>query len=157
MVLGRGPGSGSGHACRLLTYPLPTLGAEGIGQSPFILPNVPSASQQNPVPAAEAPTAAPVTSKPVKFCVGSAACLPTQAWARRRCSFLLPACPGIGKSTLLSLIGGTLEPVEGQITRNPRTRFATFSQHHVDGLDLALNPLQYMCRCFAHTPEQELR
>ena len=64
---------------------------------------------------------------------------------------------GIGKSTLLGLIGGTLEPSTGMINRNPRTRFATFSQHHVDGLDLALNPLQYLCRCFAGTPEQELR
>ena len=64
---------------------------------------------------------------------------------------------GIGKSTLLGLIGGTLEPSTGHINRNPRTRFATFSQHHVDGLDLALNPLQYLCRCFAGTPEQDLR
>ena len=49
---------------------------------------------------------------------------------------------GIGKSTLLQLIAGTLEPTSGVITRNPRVRLATFSQHHVDGLDLALTPLQ---------------
>ena len=71
------------HACRLLTYPLPTLGAEGIGQTPLILPNVPSASQQNPVPAAEAPTAA-------------------AAAGHNLCRLdVLPAYPGMGKASLL--------------------------------------------------------
>ena len=39
-------------------------------------------------------------------------------------------------------------------------RMATFSQHHVDGLDLALTPLTYMVKAFAHDPtikEQEIR
>lgn len=34
---------------------------------------------------------------------------------------------------------------------------ATFSQHHVDGLDLALTPLQYMLKCFPLTKDQEQR
>lgn len=66
---------------------------------------------------------------------------------------------GIGKSTLLGLISGTLEPTHGHITRNPKVRLAVFSQHHVDGLDLALNPLQIMLNAYAHTnlKEQEAR
>ena len=34
---------------------------------------------------------------------------------------------------------------------------AVFSQHHVDGLDLALTPLAYMLASFANTKEQEHR
>ena len=64
---------------------------------------------------------------------------------------------GIGKSTLLSLISGHLEPTKGTITRNPKVRMAVFSQHHVDGLDLALTPLAYMLASFPNTKEQEHR
>ena len=66
-------------------------------------------------------------------------------------------CAGIGKSTLLGLISGQLEPTKGTITRNPKVRMAVFSQHHVDGLDLALTPLAYMLASFANTKEQEHR
>ena len=34
---------------------------------------------------------------------------------------------------------------------------ATFSQHHVDGLDLALSPLQIMLRAYPDLKEQEAR
>lgn len=34
---------------------------------------------------------------------------------------------------------------------------ATFSQHHVDGLDLALTPIQAMLRLFPNSKEQEVR
>ncbi|PSC74057.1 ABC transporter F family member 3 [Micractinium conductrix] len=61
---------------------------------------------------------------------------------------------GIGKSTLLSLISGELEPTRGHVYRNPKVRLATFSQHHVDGLDLALTPLQYMCKIFPQSKEE---
>ncbi|WIA32674.1 hypothetical protein OEZ86_003475 [Tetradesmus obliquus] len=64
---------------------------------------------------------------------------------------------GIGKSTLLGLISGALEPVKGHITRNPKVRMATFSQHHVDGMDLALNALQVMLRSYPDLKEQEAR
>ena len=64
---------------------------------------------------------------------------------------------GIGKSTLLNLISGILEPTVGHITRNPKVRMATFSQHHVDGLDLALTPIQAMLKAFPNTKEQEMR
>ena len=31
---------------------------------------------------------------------------------------------------------------------------ATFSQHHVDGLDLSQTPLQYLMKQFPNNPEQ---
>lgn len=38
-----------------------------------------------------------------------------------------------------------------------QVRLATFSQHHVDGLDLALTPLQYMMRSFPGTKDEQQR
>lgn len=64
---------------------------------------------------------------------------------------------GIGKSTILNLISGDLQPSSGTIFRSAKVRIATFSQHHVDGLDLSSNPLLYMMRCFPGVPEQKLR
>lgn len=55
---------------------------------------------------------------------------------------------GVGKTTLLHLIRGELEPREGMITISPHVRIATFSQHHVDGLDLSLSSLEYMIQSF---------
>ncbi|CAD7697954.1 unnamed protein product, partial [Ostreobium quekettii] len=69
-----------------------------------------------------------------------------------RCAIVGPN--GIGKSTLLNLIAGALEPTVGYVQRNAKVRFATFSQHHVDGLDLALTPLQYMKKMFPDSKEQ---
>ncbi|KAM0823417.1 hypothetical protein ACQ4PT_070886 [Festuca glaucescens] len=64
---------------------------------------------------------------------------------------------GIGKSTILKLISGDLQPTSGTVFRSPKVRMAVFSQHHVDGLDLTVNPLLYMMRCFPGVPEQKLR
>ncbi|GFS44443.1 general control non-repressible 3 [Actinidia rufa] len=64
---------------------------------------------------------------------------------------------GIGKSTILKLIAGELQPSSGTVFRSAKVRIAVFSQHHVDGLDLSSNPLLYMMRCFSGVPEQKLR
>ncbi|CAM6121308.1 unnamed protein product [Calypogeia fissa] len=64
---------------------------------------------------------------------------------------------GIGKSTLLKLISGELEPTSGSVFRSAKVRMAVFSQHHVDGLDLSSTPLLYMMKCFPGVPEQKLR
>ncbi|KAJ4744815.1 ATP-binding cassette sub-family F member 3 [Rhynchospora pubera] len=64
---------------------------------------------------------------------------------------------GIGKSTILKLISGELQPTSGTVFRSPKVRMAVFSQHHVDGLDLSANPLLYMMRCYPGVPEQKLR
>mmetsp|Transcript_9139 Transcript_9139/g.17183 ORF Transcript_9139/g.17183 Transcript_9139/m.17183 type:complete len:776 (-) Transcript_9139:93-2420(-) len=64
---------------------------------------------------------------------------------------------GIGKSTLLKLISGHLTAAEGHVFRNPKVRLATFSQHHVDGMDMALSPLQLMQRTYRAAKEPQLR
>ncbi|KAJ3695225.1 hypothetical protein LUZ60_000602 [Juncus effusus] len=64
---------------------------------------------------------------------------------------------GIGKSTILKLISGELQPTSGTVFRSSKVRMAVFSQHHVDGLDLSSNPLLYMMRCFPGVPDQKLR
>uniref|UniRef100_A0A803L585 ABC transporter domain-containing protein n=1 Tax=Chenopodium quinoa TaxID=63459 RepID=A0A803L585_CHEQI len=64
---------------------------------------------------------------------------------------------GIGKSTILNLIAGELQPSSGTVFRSAKVRIAVFSQHHVDGLDLSSNPLLYLMRCFPGVPEQKLR
>lgn len=64
---------------------------------------------------------------------------------------------GVGKTTLLHLLSGQLQPTQGVIARNPKLRLAIFSQHHVDNLDLSLTPLRYMCKCFPQAKEQALR
>jgi len=50
---------------------------------------------------------------------------------------------GSGKSTLLKLFSGELKPTSGTVHRHQRLRFATFSQHFVDQMDLNVSPLEY--------------
>jgi len=50
---------------------------------------------------------------------------------------------GMGKTTLLKLITDQLAPKAGTLTVNRRIRFATFSQHHVDQLDMELSALEF--------------
>eukprot|EP00850_Spirogloea_muscicola_P001578 SM000006S19343 [mRNA] locus=s6:192048:197015:+ [translate_table: standard] len=64
---------------------------------------------------------------------------------------------GIGKSTLLKLISGELQPTSGTVFRSAKVRMAVFSQHHVDGLDLSMSPLLDMSVSFPGVPEQKLR
>jgi len=61
---------------------------------------------------------------------------------------------GVGKSTLINLLTGKLQPISGQISRNHSARVAVFAQHHVDGLDLRRSAVDMMCSIFpGHTPE----
>merc|ERR1712137_919108 len=64
---------------------------------------------------------------------------------------------GSGKSTLLYLFTGQLAPNSGNIYLNNRIRFATFSQHFVDQLDLNVSPLEYFTRLYPKVSSQELR
>ena len=64
---------------------------------------------------------------------------------------------GVGKSTLIGLLSGTLEPTRGHVARNTRIRMATFSQHHVDGLDLTLTPLSCLSHRYPGVKAQVLR
>ncbi len=74
-------------------------------------------------------------------------------WLTRRASAhgqraLIRHVPALPQSTLLGLISGQLQPTTGHVSRNPKVRLAIFSQHHVDGMDLALSPLAAMRNAF---------
>jgi len=64
---------------------------------------------------------------------------------------------GVGKTTLLKLMLGELNPTDGQITPHNKLRMARFSQHFVDQLDLSLSPLAFMRKEFPEVPEDEMR
>jgi ATP-binding cassette subfamily F protein 3 len=51
---------------------------------------------------------------------------------------------GNGKTTLVKLIMGMLEPTKGEVKRSPHARFALVNQHHADQIDLTLTPLQFL-------------
>ena len=51
---------------------------------------------------------------------------------------------GVGKSTLLKLLCGYLEPLKGESKRNHRLRFAYYSQHSADQLDVNKSATQYL-------------
>eukprot|EP00033_Pygsuia_biforma_P000284 GCRY01000349.1.p1 GENE.GCRY01000349.1~~GCRY01000349.1.p1 ORF type:complete len:727 (+),score=258.10 GCRY01000349.1:157-2337(+) len=51
---------------------------------------------------------------------------------------------GKGKSTLLKLVMGMIEPVSGFVYKNSRLRLGYFSQHHVDTLELGTDPVHLL-------------
>mmetsp|Transcript_30482 Transcript_30482/g.73134 ORF Transcript_30482/g.73134 Transcript_30482/m.73134 type:complete len:749 (-) Transcript_30482:30-2276(-) len=51
---------------------------------------------------------------------------------------------GNGKTTLVKLIMGELQPTKGEVKRNAHARFALVNQHHADQIDLTLTPLQFL-------------
>jgi len=55
---------------------------------------------------------------------------------------------GAGKSTMVHLILGDLEPLFGKVDRNRSCRIASFTQHHVDQLDLSLSPIEMIHNMF---------
>ena len=71
---------------------------------------------------------------------------------------------GAGKSTLMKLVvggAGGLEPTAGNVFRSAKLRVAYVTQHHVDQLDLAMTPLEYVLhvsgveRSSSMSPEHE--
>ena len=64
---------------------------------------------------------------------------------------------GIGKSTLLKVILGDLEPGSGQVSRAGRLRMGRFSQHHVDQLDLSLTALESFQKQYPSAKPLEIR
>jgi len=64
---------------------------------------------------------------------------------------------GSGKSTLLKLLTGELDPESGSVYRNSALKFATFSQHFVDQLDLNMSPLEYFLSLDSKMVSQEAR
>ena len=69
---------------------------------------------------------------------------------------------GQGKTTLLKLITSQLEPTNSnsntsKILKNSRLRFAVFSQHHIDQLNMELSPLEFFAENFPGCPAQQYR
>ena len=64
---------------------------------------------------------------------------------------------GNGKSTLLRLLAGRLQPLSGQITRSARLRVGYFAQHQADELDTAATPVLALARLRPSDRESELR
>lgn len=64
---------------------------------------------------------------------------------------------GAGKSTLLHIMLGDLEPTKGKVDRNGRARIAFFSQHHVDQLDMSMNPLDFFLKKFHGSTPADVR
>ncbi|GAA6004104.1 ATP-binding cassette family ATPase ARB1 [Rhodotorula paludigena] len=50
---------------------------------------------------------------------------------------------GTGKSTLLNLVTGALQPTKGSINRHPALKLAKYSQHSADQLPYDQSPLEY--------------
>jgi ATP-binding cassette, subfamily F, member 3 len=53
---------------------------------------------------------------------------------------------GNGKSTMIKLLAGRLQPMTGAIRRSPKLKIGYFAQHQQDELDLAATPLKHMER-----------
>ena len=68
---------------------------------------------------------------------------------------------GNGKTTLVKLMLGELQPTEGEIVHAQGVRIALVNQHHADQLDLTMSPLQFLMAKFpgdgSYDHEQALR
>lgn len=64
---------------------------------------------------------------------------------------------GVGKSTLMKLMAGELEPVEGDVKRIRGLKVARFHQHHVDQLTMDMNPVEYLQSLYPEAQAQDLR
>lgn len=53
---------------------------------------------------------------------------------------------GAGKSTLIKIITGVCTPQKGSVSKNESAVIACFTQHHVDQLELTINPMDYMIK-----------
>ena len=65
---------------------------------------------------------------------------------------------GTGKSTLLNLITGALQPVEGTISRHVNLKLAKYSQHSADQLPYDKSPLDHIQSLYhVKYPEKDLQ
>ncbi|EGG16728.1 ABC transporter-related protein [Cavenderia fasciculata] len=64
---------------------------------------------------------------------------------------------GVGKTTLLRLLSGELEETSGNVIRHGKLKFARFSQHFVDQLDLSKSPLDNFLAKYPGTSPQVAR
>ncbi|KAK1220557.1 ABC transporter ATP-binding protein arb1 [Marasmius sp. AFHP31] len=65
---------------------------------------------------------------------------------------------GTGKSTLLNLITGALQPVQGTISKHASLKLAKYSQHSADQLPYDKSPIEYFQSLFAEKyPEKDVQ
>ena len=64
---------------------------------------------------------------------------------------------GNGKSTLIKLLAGRLEPLAGSVSKSGKLRVGYFAQHQADELDLGATPLIALGRLRPRESEQLLR
>eukprot|EP00163_Fabomonas_tropica_P023935 TRINITY_DN4145_c0_g2_i2.p1 TRINITY_DN4145_c0_g2~~TRINITY_DN4145_c0_g2_i2.p1 ORF type:complete len:616 (-),score=199.52 TRINITY_DN4145_c0_g2_i2:371-2218(-) len=64
---------------------------------------------------------------------------------------------GTGKSTLLKLMDGELEPTKGDCNIDRRCRIGVFSQHSVDQLEVSMTPVEYIQSKFPDLNYQDIR
>lgn len=64
---------------------------------------------------------------------------------------------GAGKSTLVYLLTEQVKASAGLVQRHGRLRLALFSQHHVDQVNLALSPVQFLTKEFPGQVEEHYR
>lgn len=65
---------------------------------------------------------------------------------------------GTGKSTLLNLITGVLQPCEGTISKHINLKLAKYSQHSADQLPYDLSPIEYFQKLYGEKyPEKDLQ
>merc|ERR1712130_308782 len=64
---------------------------------------------------------------------------------------------GVGKSTLIHILLGNLEPEIGLCKRNGEARIATFTQHHMDQLKPDISALELLMETFPNNHPQVMR
>jgi ATP-binding cassette subfamily F protein 3 len=64
---------------------------------------------------------------------------------------------GCGKTTLLKILMGNNIPLDGSVSKNSRLRIGYFAQHHVDGMDLTKNAVEWMSSKYPGKTDEEYR
>ena len=64
---------------------------------------------------------------------------------------------GVGKTTFLKLLLDDLKLRQGTYFKNSRARIATFSQHHVDHLDITLSALEQFVKLYPKATTEKIR
>ncbi|KAK9582718.1 ATP-binding cassette, regulator of translational elongation [Aspergillus fumigatus] len=64
---------------------------------------------------------------------------------------------GSGKTTVLKLLTGQLQPTSGLISTHARLRIGYFAQHHVDALDLTTSAVSFMAKTYPGKTDEEYR
>lgn len=64
---------------------------------------------------------------------------------------------GNGKSTLVKLLAGRLNPMSGEMRRAPKLKVGYFAQHQADELNLSLNAIAQMREAMPGASEQKVR